>query len=148
MSVEDFSYEVTIAAPVEAVYEALASPTGIPAWWTTAAEVTTEVGGVHRLRWSEVDWTEIRVDWLAPPHSVDWSCTAAHMTDFSEPDEWVGTSISFELSEVEGGTRLSLVHHGLAALPCIEMCERGWRFHLGESLKALVESGRGAPIEV
>lgn len=146
---DDFHYEVTIEAPIDAVYEALATPAGIAAWWTTGADrTTTEVGGTMRLRWSEADWTELEVDWLAPPRSVDWSCTAAHMTSFSPPDEWVGTSISFELSEVEGGTRLSLVHYGLAALDCREICFRGWSFHLGESLKALVETGRGAPVKV
>jgi hypothetical protein len=46
-----------------------------------------------RLRWSESDWTEFTIDWPAPPRSVDWSCTAAHMTSFSPPDEWVGTSM-------------------------------------------------------
>ena len=73
------------------------------------------------------------------PQSVEWACVAQSIERFQPEDEWVGTTIGFELTQTEGGTRLDFVHRGLRQLGCIDLCDAGWQFHIGQSLKALVE---------
>jgi len=136
----DFRHRFEFAAPIDAVYEAIATK-AIRDWWTEDADIATEVGSVSQMRFGDFGWTDLRVDRLERPHKIDWTCVAQSMTDFRPTDEWVGTTISFELTEIEGGTRLDFVHQGLTSLNCNELCETGWQFHIGQSLKALLENG-------
>jgi uncharacterized protein YndB with AHSA1/START domain len=140
-SSEDFHQRIELAAPIDTVYDAIATPDGVRGWWTPDADIATEVGGVSQVRFGAGGWTDLRVDRLDRPYRIEWTCVAQDVSGFTPNDEWVGTRISFELSEVEGGTRLDLTHYGLAPLDCIEMCEAGWRRHAGEDLKKLVERG-------
>lgn len=135
-----------IAAPIGEVYEALTTQDGIRGWWKDDAELESGVGSTLHLQWSEASWTDLRVERLEPPRAVEWLCTGCHVAAFDPPDEWVGTRIVFTLAEIDGGTRLEIVHHGLAALDCLETCERGWTFHLRTSLRALLEEGVGQPV--
>ena len=96
---------------------------------------------MSEVRFGGPGWTDLRVDRLDCPRRIEWTCVAQDNPSFDPSDEWVGTTIGFELRETQGGTELELTHHGLGGLDCIGMCERGWRHHVGESLKALVERG-------
>ena len=146
-SAADYTDWFLIAAPIGAVHEALATPEGIRAWWVVNVDGGEGgVGETMRLNWPRGGWTDLRIERLEPPHAVEWLCTGCHVDAFDPPDEWVGTRIRFALSEIDGGTRLELVHHGLAALECLETCERGWTFHLRTSLRALLEQGGGQPV--
>jgi uncharacterized protein YndB with AHSA1/START domain len=137
--------EIDLAASPHRVYEAIATADGVRSWWTdgTFAE---EVGGVGRLTFGN-GWTELRVDRLDPDREVEWSCVGQDISHFDPTDEWVGTTVKFHLEPLDGGkrTRLQFVHNGLAGLGCEEMCVKGWDHYIRVSLRALVETGQGAP---
>lgn len=143
----DYTDWFLIAAAIGDVYEALATPAGVRAWWVTNVEPESVAAGeTMHLTWPRGGWTDLRVERLEAPSTVEWLCTGCHVSAFDPPDEWVGTRVVFNLAEIDGGTRLEIVHHGLAALDCIETCEKGWTFHLRTSLRALLEEGEGQPI--
>jgi uncharacterized protein YndB with AHSA1/START domain len=136
--------EIDLAAPPLQVYEALATADGVRSWWTdgTFAE---EVGGVGRLEFGR-GWTELRVEKLVPEREVEWSCVGQHIEHFDPTDEWVGTTIRFHLTAIDGGraTHVDFAHVGLAGLGCEEMCSKGWDHYIRTSLRGLVEEGQGA----
>lgn len=140
---EDHHSEVLIEAPAATVCAALATAEGIRGWWST--DVAAQPGGRIRLNWSAADHLVLRVDRVEAPHAVDWSVVEQHDRNLPRPDEWVGTRMSFRLSEDDGATRLSLTHHGLAPLDCGEICAAGWESFLRHSLKPFAETGRGRP---
>jgi uncharacterized protein YndB with AHSA1/START domain len=142
---DDVRRSLTIAAPPAAVYAALVQPEGLRGWWSTHAEVATEAGGLTRFVWSDTDYTTFRVDRLIEPARIDWTCVGQHDSNLPKPDEWVGTTVSFCLTDEEGNTRLDFVHRGLAPLECGDVCSGGWDFFLHRSLKSLVETGHGLP---
>lgn len=144
--VEHFYYDLTLNAPATVVYDALVMPAGLRGWWSTDADVATHVGGRTRFNWSASDHTVFRIDRLTPASEIDWTCTNQCDRNLPQPDEWVGTRVSFRLTEDVGKTRLSLVHYGLRPLACYEQCQRGWDYFLGTSLKQLVEVGHGHPV--
>lgn len=78
---------------------------------------------------------------------VEWTCVAQDIAYFTPTDEWVGTTIRFRLTPIEGGERtgLEFVHEGLVGLGCEEMCVKGRDHYIRTRLRALVESGQGAP---
>jgi uncharacterized protein YndB with AHSA1/START domain len=143
---QDFKLQVEIAAPPQAVFEALGTAEGIADWWTAQVEGAVAAGETFRVRFGSGGWTDLRVDRLEP-RAIEWTCTGQDITQFTPTDEWVGTRMTFDLGDGgDGGTRLDFVHHGLRPLDCIDVCERGWSQHLGSSLKRLLESGKGEPV--
>jgi len=137
--------EIELTAPPPRVYEAVATPDGVRAWWTDGT-FGEEVGAVGRLTFGH-GWTELRVEKLVPDREVEWTCVGQRIDHFDPTDEWLGTRIRFHLTPLDGGrrTRLDFVHEGLAGLGCEEMCRKGWDHYIRTSLRALVESGEGEP---
>ena len=122
MSAPDVRRTLTIAAPPSAVYQALTQRDGLRGWWSTG----TVLDGDHiRFVWSDTDHTTFRVDRLDEPSRVEWTCVAQHDGNLPQPDEWVGTAVSFALNDVGEGTRLDFLHAGLADLECGDVCSGG-----------------------
>ncbi len=55
----DILHRVGVQAPLDEVYDALATPAGVAGWWTTDTTGDTEVGG--KLRASFVDENGVAV---------------------------------------------------------------------------------------
>lgn len=147
---ESDSYKVVVDldAPIERVFTALSTPDGLRGWWGTDADVSQEVGGEIRFRWSRTSYVAFRIDRLQSPVEVQWVCIDQNDENLPHPEEWVGTSPSFSLGGHSGATRLSFVHHGLRPqLECFTTCESGWDHFLRHSLKPLVETGTGRPFD-
>jgi uncharacterized protein YndB with AHSA1/START domain len=136
--------EIDLEAPPRRVYEAIATADGVRSWWTDG-QIAEGVGGVSRLTFG-AGWTELRIERLVPDREVEWRCVGQDIDHFDPTDEWVGTTIHFRLTPLDGGwkTRLEFVHEGLASLGCEEMCTKGWDHYIRTSLRGLVEDGRGA----
>jgi uncharacterized protein YndB with AHSA1/START domain len=136
--------EIELAASPSRVYEAIATADGVRSWWVEG-DLAEEVGGRSRLEFG-AGWTELRIDKLVPDREVEWTCVGQHIEHFDPTDEWVGTTIRFGLTPLDGGerTRLAFAHEGLAGLGCEEMCAKGWDHYIRASLRGLVETGEGA----
>jgi uncharacterized protein YndB with AHSA1/START domain len=135
---DDFRSTKTFATAPDAVFSALTDIDALTGWWTPAAG---GADGGETLRFLMGDQEVVmRVDEADRPSRVRWSvlvCEAA-------PD-WNGTSITFDLEPVGGGTELRFQHHGLnPGLQCFEMCNTGWTRHLA-SLADYVDRGAGSP---
>lgn len=136
----DFRRALRVRATPTVVRAAVSTAEGVSGWWfpTTAA-------GDGRLRVAMGDsGVELRV--RAEGDDVVWDVVDCPV----EPD-WVGTRMRFTADadgdsdgEGEGGTVLAFTHHGLAALPCLDVCTAGWSWYL-PSLASYAETGTGAP---
>jgi len=139
----DILHRVGIKASSEKVYEALATREGLAGWWTTNTRGDSELGGVIKFRFSAADGREIggvdmKVLELRPAERVLWQVVEG-------PPEWMGTKVSFELKQ-EGDYAIVLFKHLNWKEPVEFMhhCSTKWATFL-LSLKALVETGKGAP---
>jgi len=138
----DILHRVGIKAPVDAVYKALATRDGVAAWWTKDTQGESKVGGELRFRFSaggvEIGGVEVKVVELDPSKQVLWQVIGG-------PDEWIGTKIGWELRQ-EGEYAIVLFKHQGWKEPVEFMhhCSTKWATFL-LSLKALVETGKGAP---
>ncbi len=139
--------EIQIAAPPERVFRALVDPHEVVKWWgeagiyrCTTFESDLRVGG--SLRATGVDGQghsfEIKGEYLEvdPPRLVVRTWVAS----------WTGhakTTVRWELEPTKGGTRVRIIHSGLAARPELAQSYRGWPRMLGW-LQALLERGETA----
>jgi len=125
------------SASAEAVYEALTTLEGLSGWWTTDTTGDPGLGGTVTFRFTKgvVDMEVREVD---PGKRVLWVVTGG-------PDEWLDTTVTWELRE-EGDYTIVLFSHAGWREPVEFMhhCSTKWATYL-MSLKSLLETGDGAP---
>jgi len=131
-------HKLQINAPVETVYGALTTQKGLAGWWTPETIAKPEVGSVSRFAFGPTYFKEIKVTELKPYGSIKWLCLKAH-------EEWVGTTITFELEPNRKGSSLLFHHDGWTeCTPEFAACSFDWALFL-RSLKLLCETGKGLP---
>lgn len=126
--------------------EVFAAVNDVRAWWMTETDGSTahvgdefgyEVPDVHRVR--------MRVARLELGRLVEWQVIENFMSFISDQTEWVGTTIRFEISEADGGTRLHFTHEGLVPeYECFDVCRNAWDRYI-QSLRELIATGTGSP---
>jgi uncharacterized protein YndB with AHSA1/START domain len=134
----DILHKVGIkSSSLEKVYAALTTIEGLAGWWTTRTEGETGVGGVIRFRFGAGGF-DMKVLELQPARRVLWQVVDG-------PAEWIGTKVSWDLRQ-EGDWSLILFKHQGWQEPVDFMhhCSTKWAVFL-ISLKALLETGTGAP---
>jgi len=125
------------SASLDDVYDALTTVDGLAGWWTTDTSGDPSVGGVITFRF-EPGNIKIRVKQLEPAKRVLWEVV-------DEPEEWVGTTISFELKQEDDFTIVLFKHEGWREpIEFMHHCSTKWASFL-LSLKSLVETGTGQP---
>jgi uncharacterized protein YndB with AHSA1/START domain len=135
-------HRVGIKAPSQEVFKALATRDGLAGWWTTNTQGDGKLGGVITFRFSadgrDIGGFDMKVVELRPAERVLWQVVDG-------PAEWIGTKVSFELKQ-EDGYCIVLFKHVDWKEPgeFMHHCSTKWAIFL-MSLKALVETGKGAP---
>jgi uncharacterized protein YndB with AHSA1/START domain len=135
---DGYGAQLSIAASRKRVYEALTTTSGIAGWWFTQdVRGSAADGGEFTVVWGGGAAEFVAQAEAAERASVRWKCLA------KKPEsEWVGTEISFKLSEVGPDlTAVSFRHTGLVPiLECFEHCEAGW----GQVLESFARYVAGA----
>ena len=120
------------------VYAALTTVEGLSGWWTRDTKgKPDDIGGVTAFRFIPGGF-DMKVVELVPGKKVLWEVVEG-------PAEWVGTYVSFELSQADDYTIVLFEHRGWTEpVEFMYHCSTKWASYL-LSLKQLVESGAGAP---
>ena len=126
------------------VYAALTTTDGLAAWWTEDTKAdgdAGEVGGIIRFRFAgapEPGGFDMLVRDVQPGARVLWEVVEG-------PEEWIGTQVSFDLSQEDDFTIVMFAHTGWReAVPFMNHCSTKWATFL-MSLKRYVETGVGEP---
>lgn len=113
-----------IKAPVKTVYEALISAEGLGNVWTKKLKVKPEIGFVNEFDFDEGYITKFRIVELVENSKIVWECIASD-------EEWVGTKVSFELSEKDNVTTVILKHyHWRELTDFYRWCNYNWAMFL------------------
>lgn len=138
----DILHRVGIKASPDAVYKAVATREGVAGWWTHNTKGESKVGGLMKFTFSaggtEIGGFEMKVLELQPAKRVLWQVTGG-------PEEWIGTKIAFDLKQAGEYTIVLFKHQDWRQpVEFMHHCSTKWAIFL-MSLKALVETGKGAP---
>jgi uncharacterized protein YndB with AHSA1/START domain len=127
---------ITSSSPA-AVYKALTAIDGLSGWWTTTTEGESKIGGLLRFRFGNGGF-DMKVLELDPARRVAWRVVDG-------PEEWLGTTVSFDLIQRDDWTIVLFKHAGWKEpVEFMHHCSTKWAVFL-LSLKSLLETGRGAP---
>ena len=120
------------------VYDALTTTEGLAGWWTEDTKGSGDVvGGVLAFRFP-VGGFDMEVVELRPNERVVWRVVDG-------PEEWVGTTIEWDLHHDGDYTIVLFAHRGWKEpVEFMHHCSTKWGSFL-MSLKSLLETGEGAP---
>lgn len=131
-------HRLLIEAPVEKVFEAISTQEGLAGWWTPDTQAKPQVGSMLRFGFGPDYYKEMEVTELKPYSSVKWLCLKAY-------EEWIDTTLTFELEPHAKGSVLLFHHDGWAAYTQeFASCSYAWALFF-RSLKFLCETGKGFP---
>jgi uncharacterized protein YndB with AHSA1/START domain len=135
----DILLETMIKASPEKIYKALTEQSGLASWWTTDTLAQPKVGTVSEFKfYGGKGHFKIRVNELEPGKKVYWA-------PLQGPPDWTGTRITWDLTPVEGGTKVVFGHRDYESVegsfPSVGYQWAGYFI----SLKAYLESGKGTP---
>lgn len=139
----DIIHRIGIKSPAAQVYQALTTLEGLGHWWTEEVSGDGRLGGkiefVFRKKTGELLGKMVmEVQALNAPKEVRWRCVDG-------PAEWIGTDITFQLSEQDNQTTLLFGHRNWReAVEFTFHCSMKWAVFL-LSLREYVETGKGKP---
>ena len=134
----DILHRVGIKASADDAYRALTAREALAGWWTTDTQGDGKVGEVIRFRFGSHGGFDMKVLELDPGKRVLWQVVDG-------PAEWIGTRVSFELTQDKDYTIILFKHLGWKEpVEFMHHCSTKWAVFL-MSLKALVENGKGDP---
>ena len=135
----DIVHRIGIKAPATEVYQAIASVAGVAGWWTQETTGEARVGGTLNVCFRELGVEKGRMELevldMSPATEVQWRVTAG-------PPEWIGTDVTFSLSEQDRYTVLLFGHRNWReSVEFTAHCSMKWATFL-LSLRDLVENGK------
>ena len=141
---EDYTTAFSVDASPHAVFEAVNNPRR---WWSEEIVGDTEqVGDEFEYHFEELHRCTIRVTESVPDRHVEWLVVKNYFSFVQDSAEWTDTTITFDISEVNGKTRLLFTHHGLVPqFECYDACSEGWGNYINGSLQKLITEGTGMP---
>ena len=135
----DIRNRVGVHAPIDEVYDAIATREGLSTWWTTDVEGDERVGGELTFLFGGPDRVaKMEVVEASRPGRVVWRGVGG-------PDEWVDTTFSFELRADGDETVVLFTNAGWQEpVEFMHHCSTAWANYL-LSLKHGLEGGTAAP---
>lgn len=136
-------HRIGIRASAEKVYKAFATIEGLSNWWTDETTGDEKIGGKIKFTFRTVTGDikgemQMEVKEMKPSQRVSWQCIEG-------PGEWIGTEITFDLSQQDDQTILLFGHRNWReAVEFTAHCSMKWAVFL-LSLREYVETGKGKP---
>ena len=132
-SIEQINY---LKVPIAKVYDALTSEEGLKNVWTKKLKVKPEIGFINEFDFDEEYITKMKIIELVENKKILWECVASD-------EEWIGTNISFELTEKDNITTVILKHFNWRErTDFYRWCSYNWAMFL-YSLKTYCENKKG-----
>ena len=139
----DIVHRIGIKVPISQVFNAICSIDGLAHWWTEEVHGDESIGGRIEFTFRSVNGDVkgkmvMVVEEYQSPVLLRWRCVDG-------PAEWIGTTISFELSQQSEQTIILFGHRNWReANEMTSHCSMKWAVFL-LSLREYLETGKGKP---
>lgn len=141
---ENLTWTFQVDETPERAFEAINNVRG---WWSGQITGSTAELGAEFSYWVPgIHYVKFRVTELAPARKVTWLALDSWLGLLNDKEEWTGTTVTFDIAEVDGRTEVRFVHHGLVPdVECYDVCWVAWGGYITTSLRELIATGRGRP---
>lgn len=140
----DFTAVLNLPASPESVSALFTSAAGVSRWWGPT-EGDAAVGGTLVTSFGDHGANAMRV-LAAGPARVVWEPIALDgTTPTGHTQEWLGTTMEFDIVAAGTGTELRFRHAGLTPhLECWDACVAAWTYFMA-SIETFAKTGTGTP---
>jgi len=144
MKTSDFTTTLQVDQTPTEAFDAINNPLG---WWSEEIEGSTDkLNDEFKYHFEDIHSCKMKLIEVVPNKKVVWLVLENHFKFTKDKTEWVGTKISFEISEQDGKTLIHFTHHGLVPeYECFEICRDAWSNYIEDSLCSLITTGKGMP---
>lgn len=140
---DSFTATIIVEASPEKAFDAT---TDVGGWWGRITGSTTSVGDEFVYVVPGLHYSGFRVTDFARPHRTAWLVTGSYLDFVADKQEWNGSTVRFDIEAVGDGARVTFTHEELEPSDeCYEICSNAWGMFVNGSLKAFIETGKGAP---
>jgi hypothetical protein len=145
LSAANFTATFFVSQTPEQVFNAINDVRG---WWQGEIQGDTEnLNDEFSYRMKDVHYSKQRIIESRPFEKVVWEVTDSKLSSFKDENEWTGTKIIFEITEINNKTQVRFTHVGLVpAFACYGDCSWAWGQLIGESLHSLITTGKGTNV--
>ena len=128
--------------------EVFAAINNVRGWWAEEIHGPTDcLGAEFTFQHQDVHRSTQKIIELLPGEKVAWRVVDSNL-GFVKNDkhEWTGTEVVFDIAQKGKQTEVRFTHIGLVPrFECYGGCSGAWGFLINDSLRALVETGKGQP---
>ncbi len=145
MENKDFTTTILVNQSPAEVYNAINNVRG---WWQgEIVGSTTNLNDEFTYKMKEFHCTKQTIIQMIPHKKVVWLVTESSINFVANKNEWLNTTIHFDITQEKNQTKLSFTHQGLAPiLECYGGCSGGWQKLINQSLQSLITMGKGVDV--
>lgn len=145
MEAKNFTTTIEVVKSAKEVFNDI---NNVSAWWHGKVDGTaTKLNDEFTYRMKEVHFSKQKVVEFVPYKKVVWFITDSHLNFIEDKNEWTGTKVSFEITELNNKTQVHFTHTGLTPdVECYGACTNGWSQIIHQSLFSLITSGKGKEV--
>lgn len=147
MTTTDFTTTILVDKTPKQVFDAIKNPR---AWWTGEFEGNTnKLHDEFTYRYKEFHFSKQRVTEMIPDKKIVWEVIDSQLNFIEDNNEWTGTRITFEISQLDNKTQLRFTHEGLVPeFECFDSCSTAWTQLIKQGLYSLITSGREKKVDL
>lgn len=141
----DFTTSIAVDKSPTEVFNAINNVRG---WWQGEITGNTEkLNDEFTYQMGEVHFSKQKITEIIPDKKVVWRVTESKINFVADKNEWLNTTIIFDITKAENGTQLTFTHQGLVPkIECYGGCSGAWGQLIKQSLVSLITTGKGVDV--
>lgn len=145
MATSDFTTTILVEQSPKEVFNAI---NNVGAWWQGEVKGNTnKLNDEFTYQMEDIHFSKQKLVEVVPNKKVVWLVTESKLNFIKKKNEWTGTKISFEISELNNKTQMRFTHEGLVnEIECYDACSNAWSALIQQSLFSLITTGKGKKV--
>lgn len=139
MQNQNFTITILANKTLDEVFNAINDVGG---WWTGEPGVegsANKIGDEFTYRYTGFHYSKQKVTELVPAKKIVWLVIESKLDFTTDPDEWTGTQISFDIFPKNDKTAIQFTHTGLTEnKECFTDCSNAWSSYINGGLKNFI----------
>lgn len=142
---KDYTTTIIVDKSTSEVFEAINNVRG---WWQGEISGSTDkLNDEFIYQMGEFHLSKQKIVELIPDKKVVWLVTESNINFVADKNEWLNTTIIFDITKVKDKTKLTFIHHGLVPkIACYGGCSGAWGQLVEQSLFSLITTGKGIDV--
>lgn len=140
----DLTYTILVDQTPHEVFNAI---NNIRGWWSEEIEGNTgKLNEEFIYHFEDVHRCKIKITESIPGKKVAWLVLENYFKFTKDSSEWTGNKIVFSITIKDNKTQLQFTQVGLVPdYECYDICQNAWGNYINNSLRSLIETGKGQP---